>query len=154
MRACAAAAVLVFAACGPAGAPAVEIARSTDVTAAPSCRFDFAAPEPLDGELWANDAPGLDCVPPDGGATFQVGFAHGPWRLVVTLPRARHHVGDTVPLDGDAAALLYQSADRWCADWIGVVVWRGELPDWRIDVDAWCTTTLAHVAGTLGGHAR
>lgn len=153
MRAWLLAAAIGFAGCGNGAPLDVAVARATDDTVAPVCRFDLDAPEPLHGELYADDVPHLDCVPPGGGGAFVVGFAHDRWRFVVTLPRALARPGDTVALDGGPVALLYQGDDGWCADWRGTVAWAADLPAWRVRIDAACADGPARVAGELSGVA-
>lgn len=122
-----------------------ERAASDDVRA-PLCTFDISAPEAFVGTLTHPEA-GLDCVPPEYGDTFTVGFAHDGWRLVARVPRAANHVGDTIALDGRRASMLYQSPRGACSNWVGEVIWIAELPAWSLFVDATCSDGSARVVG-------
>lgn len=147
---------LVLAGCGGHAVPVVEAASAPTVDPEPPiCTFDLVAPEPLQGEL-AHPETGLDCVPPEGGPDFKVGFAYDAWRFVVTIPRDRNRVGNAIPLDGSGLAhLLYLGPAGSCVDWTGEVVWVSDLPAWSIYVDATCADDPGlRIIGQWGAQAH
>ena len=122
-----------------------ERAASDDVQT-PLCAFDVEAPEALVGAI-THAGTGIDCVPPDGGELFEIGFAHDDWRVVITLPRSTHRIGDTISLDGTQATMLLQTARVACVEWSGAVTWQSDLPSWSASVDATCSDGSARVVG-------
>ncbi|MDB4964441.1 MAG: hypothetical protein JWN44_130 [Myxococcales bacterium] len=143
-------AVTLAAGCAEKSAP-IDHQASPDETIRPYCAFDLSEPEVLKGELIANDVPHLDCVAPEGGADFSVGFAHDGWRAVLHLPRASARVGETIAFGDGRVAMLYQGKDGYCTDWDGEVVWLGDVPSWGIIVTAYCKTAPLAVVGAWSG---
>jgi hypothetical protein len=122
-----------------------ERAASDDVQT-PLCTFDVRAPESLAGSL-THPQTGLDCVPPEYGDRFTIGFGHDDWRVIVGVPRASSRVGDTIALDGRRATMLYQSTHASCTEWTGSIVWTSDLPSWRARVDATCADGSVRIDG-------
>jgi hypothetical protein len=130
----------------------IDHQASPDETMRPFCAFDLTQPETLQGELIANDVAHLDCVAPEGGAEFRVGFAHDAWRAVLHLPRAANRVGETVAFGDARVSLFYQGKDGYCNDWQGDVVWLSDLPSWGVLVTAYCKTAPIAVVGAFSGN--
>jgi len=147
--------ILVLALGGCAPGEKIAHQASPDEVRPFFCTFELTTPEALGGQLMLNDAAGVDCVAPEAGDTFKVGFGRPTWRLVVTVPRTLNEPSETpIPLDGGTVALLYQGRDAWCSAWRGELSWLADAPRWSISVDATCANDAElHVAGQWTGQS-
>lgn len=135
--------LLLVAGCigAPSVVPVAEALPSAEPP--PYCVWDIAAPEALDGSLsYATQRPGIDCVTPEGGEVFSVGFATRGWWFQLDALRSAIIVGKSQPLDRTAASLLLVTDDgRSCWEWNGdvtVLADRDAGKAWSVFVDAAC----------------
>ena len=136
VRICCTLALLWAAACAPSGTPVPQ-----PTTAAPDatrvvvfCSIALQAPEAWQATLYADDVRGVDCVPPDRGDVFSLGFSHAGWWLQLDVPRRALTVGTPHAFDGDAALLALD-----CWDWDGsVTVDADDDARWAVRLDARC----------------
>jgi hypothetical protein len=112
------------------------------------CTIDLAAPESWGTTLTADDVRGVDCVPPAGGETFSLGFAHAGWWLQLDIARGSLTVGAPHAFDGQAALLALD-----CWDWDGSVTVDGDDGDgWAVRLDARCRDDAGkRVVGSFSG---
>src|SRR5262249_29841860 len=98
------------------------------------CAVQLSAPERWDTVLSANDVSGVDCVPPDGGEKFSLGFSHAGWWMQLDVARPPIVVGAAHAFDGQAALLALN-----CWEWDGAVtVEKADRQGWALRVDAIC----------------
>jgi hypothetical protein len=135
----------VIAGCTP---PPPEAARQGFDVVPQLCTYTLQEPVLLAGNLPSYDgAAGFDCVPPEGGEAFTVGFAWpgGLLRLVAPRPVAGvvllHDVG-----------LYVRTETGWCTDWDGTAVIE-ELPAWAVAIDGTCVGGGVRVEGQISGLA-
>ena len=98
------------------------------------CTIDIQAPEAWSAVLSANDVRGVDCVPPDRGEVFSLGFSHAGWWLQLDIARPTVVVGRAHAFDGQAALLALD-----CWEWDGAVtVEADDDAGWAVRIDARC----------------
>jgi hypothetical protein len=98
------------------------------------CTIAVAAPERLQLALEADDVQGVDCVPPQGGEVFSLGFSHAGWWLQLDVARSSLVVGVPHAFDGQAALLALD-----CWEWDGSVTVDADARDqWALHLDARC----------------
>jgi hypothetical protein len=98
------------------------------------CAVSLAAPEAFATTLHADDVRGVDCVPPERGERFSLGFAHAGWWLQLDVARASLAVGAPHAFDGQATLLALD-----CWDWNGAVtVEADDDAGWTVAFDARC----------------
>jgi len=114
----------------------------------PFCTIDLAAPEVWRATLAADDVTGVDCVPPEGGEVFSLGFSHAGWWLQLDVARRSLAVGTAHAFDGQAALLALD-----CWEWDGAVtVDADDAARWAVRIDARCRDDgRKAVAGTFSG---
>lgn len=114
----------------PPAAPVEEAAASI----APLCVIELRAPEAWQASLQADDVPGVDCIPPEGGEVFSLGFAHAGWWLQLDVARRSLTVGEPHAFDGQAKLLALD-----CWQWNGsVTVDADDAHGWALRLDAQC----------------
>jgi hypothetical protein len=122
--------------CADAGkrVPPSENAPATAETVAPFCSVALEAPESWQTTLFANDMHGIDCVPPQGGEVFSLGFSHRAWWMQLDIARRSLTVGKAHAFD-DQAALLALDCWEWDGD---VTVDEDDAAGWAVRIDARC----------------
>jgi hypothetical protein len=130
--------------CSPATPP--EAARQGFDVVPQLCTYALQEPVQLAGSLPSYDgATGFDCVPPEGGETFTVGFA---WPGGLLRLAAERPVAGVVQLHD--VGLYVRTETAWCIDWEGVVVIE-ELPAWAVLIDGTCVEGGVRVIGKING---
>jgi hypothetical protein len=146
-------AVLMALGCAPSSTrvPPMEPAPVAAAAVTPFCTIDLVAPEVWQVTLTANDVPGIDCIPPEGGEVFSLGFAHAGWWLQLDVARRSLAVGATHAFDGQAALLALD-----CWEWDGhVTVDADEDARWAVRLDARCRDDEGKaVVGSFSGDRR
>jgi len=112
------------------------------------CAVALTAPEAFAVHLGANDVRGIDCVPPEGGEVFSLGFAHGDWWLQLDAARSSLIVGEAHAFDGQASLLAMD-----CWEWDGsFTVDEDDSTGWALRVDARCRSDASvAIAGRFDG---
>ncbi|MFI5229216.1 MAG: hypothetical protein ACHQWU_09115 [Gemmatimonadales bacterium] len=129
-----------LAACGTAPPAETQVVvRPPPAPRRPFCAFDMAQPEPLAGALAGYFGPGIDCVPPEGGDAFTLGFGLHSDVYVLTVERTAIRLGDSMPFVGAAHLFATVGDAPACVDWRGEVVIDGDLPAWSVYIDATCS---------------
>ena len=106
---------------------APDAARESFSVTPQTCIYDLKAPVELAGSLPTYFTPGVDCVPPEGGDVFSVGFG---WRGGVLRFAAPRPVGGAV-------SLYVRTTETWCVDWEGEAIVE-DLPSWSLFLDGTC----------------
>jgi hypothetical protein len=134
-------ALMLLAGCtiAPAG-----VAREGFTVTPQTCIYDLTSPVRLAGSLPTYFTPGVDCVPPEGGELFTVGFGWPGGVLRLAAPRP---VG-VVPLE--SVGLYLRTEEGWCADWRGDAVLE-DSPSWSLIVDGMCADGGLRLAGKIAG---
>lgn len=133
----AAALLLLFvAACHPASSgvtPAITFTSS-----GVKCSWDLLAPITSMGASDTTFGPdGEECVPPEGGPAFGVGFGWHGLVMKVSVPRPARD--EFTHFDASEIGLYLNTPSGWCVDWIGIVSVL-DANDWLVGVDATCST--------------
>ena len=151
MRTCYVVAALVMAVgCAGEGnrVPPSERAPATAATVSPFCVVALTAPEAWQTTLFANDVHGVDCVPPQGGDVFSLGFSHDGWWMQLDVARRSLVVGERHDLEHQAALLALD-----CWEWDGsVTVDEDDAAGWALRIDARCRADARKaVVGAFSG---
>jgi len=119
---------------GSAAPPAEATTTVETERTATFCAVALEAPEAFATTLHADDVRGVDCVPPERGERFSLGFAHAGWWLQLDVARASLAVGAPHAFDAQAALLALD-----CWDWDGAVtVEADDDTGWAVVFDARC----------------
>jgi hypothetical protein len=114
------------------------------------CAYDLAEPAQLTGSLPSYAGRGVDCVPPEGGPTFTLGFGWPGGVLHLVAPRPAAGV---VPLS--SIGLYLRTPDGWCVEWAGVAI-IDDSADWSVALDGVCVSgdddDGLRVVGQLASH--
>jgi len=114
--------------------PPPETRAEATASVSPFCTILLTAPEAWGSTLTANDVPGVDCIPPQGGDVFSLGFSHAGWWLQLDVARSSRVVGAAHAFDGQAALLALD-----CWEWDGsVTVDEDDADGWALRIDARC----------------
>jgi|SRR6185312_6322087 len=150
--------IVLVALAGCSTAPASTASRldaNDDTAPVPFCVFDTMAPTVAAGALsYAERPPHTDCVPPEPGEVFSLGFATDGWWLQFDAPRSAFTVGVEQPIVFGAASLLATQQGESCFDWSGSFVVTADLPAWSIFVDATCVSDGLRVIGQFNAGER
>src|SRR4051812_27020771 len=150
MRLCWWAALLVAVGCAQESkpVPSQDTAPKEATSLSPFCAISLDAPERWQATLTANDVPGVDCVPPQGGDVFSLGFAHDGWWLQLDVARSSLAVATAHAFDGQAALLALD-----CWEWDGsVTVDEDDADGWALRIDARCRDDARRaVVGSFSG---
>lgn len=135
--------------CGCSGAAvAAHRDASALAPARPFCVYDTTAPTTTSGAVsYDSRAPGVDCVPPELGGVFSLGFAADGWWLQFDAPRYAVKVGDAQPIAFSAASLLAVQGEASCFEWTGDYEVVSDLPAWSIFIEATCKASGLRVVG-------
>jgi hypothetical protein len=109
-----------------------------------TCAYAFEKPVVLSGSLPTYATPDTDCVPPEGGDAFTVGFG---WPDGVLHLEALRPVAGAVPLR--ELGLYVRTVDDWCVDWVGEAV-IVDLPEWSVSIDGTCADGGLRLVGRIG----
>ena len=128
--------------------PPSETEPATAERVSPFCAVALTAPESWQTTLFANDVRGVDCVPPQGGEVFSLGFSHDGWWMQLDVARHSRVVGERHAFDGQAALLALD-----CWEWDGdVTVDQDDGAGWALRIDARCRADAAKaVVGAFSG---
>lgn len=128
--------ILFLCACGEengAVIPAITITVNDAL-----CSWDVL--DPVSDTGWSDSTFGSDgeeCVPPEGGDVFEVGFG---WRgLVTKLSVPRPIDSGLAHFDASQVGLYVNAGGAWCTDWQGIVSVR-DTDQWIAGVDARCSS--------------
>jgi hypothetical protein len=116
----------------------VKPAITSFATKGAACAWEVLEPVDTTG---ASDttfgSDGQECIPPEGGYWFEVGFGWMGAVIKLSVPRP---VGrDLMRFDASEVGLYVNAGGKWCIDWKGIVAVR-DANDWFAGVDAECTT--------------
>lgn len=128
----------------------VKTARNDPV---PFCTYSAAWPATTDGAISYTKRPaGVDCVPPEGGEVFSLGFASASWWFQLDAPRTVFVIGEPQPIAyGTSSLLLVQHDGTSCWNWTGDFTVMSDLPSWDVYIDATCIDDPSiRVAGHWG----
>jgi hypothetical protein len=109
------------------------------------CVFALQAPEALSGSDPTYYVEGTDCVPPEGGDAFTVGFGWPGGVLHLEAPRP---VAGVVQLR-ELGLYMRVDGQGWCVDWDGQAV-IADLPAWSVAIDGTCVDEELRVVGRIG----
>ena len=141
------AAMLVFVG-GCGGSTGTPEQAAAVATPSPFCTYDTTAPTATAGDVsYSSRAPGVDCVAPEPGAVFSLGFAARGWWLQFDAPRYAVKVGEAQPIAFGAASLLVVQGEASCFQWSGTFTVMSDLPQWSIFIDATCKASGLRVVG-------
>ena len=128
--------------------PRPEPSAETAETVSPFCTILLTAPESWQATLSANDVSGIDCIPPQGGDVFSLGFSHAGWWLQLDIARPSVVAGAAHAFDGQAALLALD-----CWEWDGTVtVDEDDADGWAVRIDARCRADAKKsVVGAFAG---
>jgi hypothetical protein len=105
----------------------------------PFCIYDVTAPDRTSGSLsYAARPRHTDCVPPEGGEVFSLGFATDGWWMQLDAVRAAFTVGHPVRFEEtNQAALLALDCWNWTGEFI-VMKDETHSHSWSVFIDATC----------------
>jgi hypothetical protein len=130
---------------GCSGPPGPSRATYTDPIIPQACIYDLQMPVELSGSIPTYVDPGVDCIGPEGGETFTMGFG---WPGGVLHVAARRPVAGVVQLHD--VGLYVRTETGWCIDWDGTAVIE-ELPAWAVFIDGTCVGGGVRMIGNLSG---
>jgi hypothetical protein len=100
------------------------------------CAYALDEP-PLSGALPNHLNDGVDCVPPEGGDLFTLGFG---WRGGLIQVAASRPASEW--------RIYARTQNGWCVDWEGEVTIE-DLPDWSVTLNVRCADGSLQLAGRI-----
>lgn len=100
------------------------------------CAYRLDEPQ-LSGVLPNHDNDGVDCVPPEGGDLFTLGFGWRDGLIQLTESRA-----------SGEWRIYARTKAGWCVDWLGEVAIE-DLPAWSASFDVRCSDDSLRFAGRI-----